>query len=78
MANCKATAPVYKQQTWMIQTLKQNKLIPRQNKLSKPWGNGDVGEDFAIMGYDASSVGDRFFRVSKEKSALIFKGLDVR
>jgi hypothetical protein len=57
----------------MIQTLKQNKLIPRQNKVSKPWGiNGDVGEDYAIMGYDASSVGDRFFLAFRRKRVHSF------
>jgi len=35
MASCKATALVSKQQAGMTQTLKQNKSIPRQNKLSK-------------------------------------------
>jgi hypothetical protein len=50
MASCKITALVSKQKTGLTQTLKQNNLIPRQNKLSKTWGlNGDVGDDSVIV-----------------------------
>jgi len=60
MASCKATALVSKQQTGMTQTLKQNKSIPRQNKLRKTWYlNGDVGYDSAIMGWVIGSIAFR-------------------